>query len=140
MLKQYREYWSKNLNKDKFDFSVGNELSLDSELKNELRFQTYLDLIKNVNTRVTKMRISCHLLPIESVRYKKMLRVERLWPLCNRSGIGDGFHYLLKCNHSSLSRTCGTFLESLYLITVTLRIYLARHYFYISCLCAMKTS
>ena len=28
LLKQYQEYWSKNLNKDKFDFSVGNKLSL----------------------------------------------------------------------------------------------------------------
>ena len=81
LLKQYQEYWSKNLNKDKFDFSVGNKLSTYSELKNEVRFETYLDLIKNVNTRVTEMQISCHLLPIESARYKKIPRVERLCPL-----------------------------------------------------------
>ena len=41
-----------NLNKDKFDSSVGNKLSLYSELKNEVRFETYLDLLKNVKTRV----------------------------------------------------------------------------------------
>ena len=52
---------------------------------------------------VTKMRISCHLLTIESGRYKKIPRVERLCPLCNRSEIGDEFHYLLKCTISSLS-------------------------------------
>ena len=62
------------------------------------------------------MRISCHLLPIESGRYKKIPRVERLCPLCNRSEIGDEFHYLLKCTHSSLSHTRGIFLESLYSI------------------------
>ena len=58
----------KNLNKNKFNSSVGNKLSLYSELKNEVRFESYLDLIKNVKTRVavTKMQISCHLLPIES--------------------------------------------------------------------------
>ena len=75
-------------------------------MKNEVRFKSYLDLIKNVMTRgaVTKMRISCHLLPIESTgRYKKIPRVERLYPLCNRSETGDEFHYLLKCTHSSLS-------------------------------------
>ena len=35
------------------------------------------------------MRISCHLLPIESGRNKKIPRVEKLCPLCNRSEIGD---------------------------------------------------
>ena len=106
-------YWSKSLTKDKFDSSVGNKLSLYSEVKNEN--ESYLDLIKNVKTRVavTKMRISCHLLPIESGRYKKIPRVERLCPLCNRSEIGDEFHYLLKCTHSSLSHIRGIFLESL---------------------------
>ena len=33
LLKQYQEYCSKNLNKDKFDSSVGSKLSLYSELK-----------------------------------------------------------------------------------------------------------
>ena len=69
LLKQYQEYWSKNLNKDKFDSSVGNKLRLYSELKNEVRFGSYLDSIQNVKTRVAviKMRISCPLLPIELI-------------------------------------------------------------------------
>ena len=93
-------------------------LSKKKKKKNEVRFESYLDLIKNVKKRVavTKMRISCHLLPIESGRYKKIPRVERLCPLCNRSEIGDEFHYLLKCTHSSLSHIRGIFLESLYSI------------------------
>ena len=84
----------------------------------ETRYETYLDLIKNVKTRVavTKMRISYHLLPIESGRYKKIPRVQRLCPPCNRSEIGDEFYYLLKCNHSWLSHIRGIFVESLYLI------------------------
>ena len=118
LFKEYQEHWSKNLKKVKFDSSVGYKLNLYSQLKNEVRFESYLDLIKNVKTRVavTKMRISCHLLPIESGRYKKIPRVERLCPLCNRSEIGDEFHYLLKCTHSSLSHIRGIFLESLYSI------------------------
>ena len=65
---------SKSLNKDKFDSSVGSKLSLYGEVKNEVRFESYLDLIKDGKTRVavTKMRISYHLLPIESGRYKKI--------------------------------------------------------------------
>ena len=79
LFKEYQEYWSKSLNKDKFDSSVANKLSLCSEVKNEVRFESYLDLIKKVKTRVavTKMRISCHLLPIESERYKKRLEKKR---------------------------------------------------------------
>ena len=112
LFKEYQEYWSKSLNKDKFDSSVGNKLSLYSEVKNEVRFESYLDLIKNVKTRVavTKMRISCHLLPIESGRYEKIPRVERVCSLCNRSENGDEFHRI------SLSHMRGIFLESLYSI------------------------
>ena len=116
------KYWSKSLNKNKFVSSVGSRSSLYSEVNNEVRFESYLGLITNVNTRVavTKMRISCHLLPIESGRYKKIPRVQRLCPLCNRSEIGDEFHYLLKCTHPSLSHTMGVFLESLYSINSNL--------------------
>ena len=116
LFKEYQEYWSKSLNKDKFDSSAGNKLSLYSE--------SYLDLIiKNVKTRValTKMRISCHLLPIESGRHKKIPGVERRCPLCNRSEIADEFHYLLKCIDSSLSYIRGIFLESLYSININFR-------------------
>ena len=118
LFKEYQEYWSKSLKKDKSDSSVGNKLSLYSEVKNEVRFESYLDLVKSVKTTVavTKMRISCHLLPTESERYRKIPRVQRLCPLCNRSEIGDEFHYLLKCTHSSLSHIRVIFLESLYSI------------------------
>ena len=70
---------------------------------------------------VTKMRTYCHFLPTESGRYEKIPRAERLCPLCNRSEIGDEFHYLLKCNHASLSHTRGAFLESLYSINSNFR-------------------
>ena len=74
-----------------------------------------MKLDTSASPREPKMRISCHLLPIDSGRYNKIPRVERLCHLCNRSEIGDEFHYLLKCNHSSLSRIRGIFLESLYI-------------------------
>ena len=70
LLTQYQEYFSKNLNKDKVDTSVVNKLSLYSELKNEVRFETYLDLIMNVK--------NCYLLNM-------IPRAEILCPLCNRS-------------------------------------------------------
>ena len=69
---------------------------------------------KGTPSKKGSLQISCHLLPIESGRYKKMPRVERLCPLCSRSEIVDEFHYLLKCTYSSLSHITGILLESLY--------------------------
>ena len=40
LFKEYQGYWSKRLNKDKFDSSVGNKLSLFSEVKNGVRFES----------------------------------------------------------------------------------------------------
>ena len=99
-----------NLPKDKFDSSVGNKLSLYSELKNEVRFETYLDLIKNVKTRVALATRWIWALQEDT-------HVLRDCSLCNRSENGDEIYYLLKCNHSSLSHTRGIFLEGLYSIT-----------------------
>ena len=54
-------------------------------------------MLNNVKNKSgsNQMRISCclRMLPIESGRYKKIHRVERLYSLCNRSEIGDEFHY-----------------------------------------------
>ena len=83
LFKEYHEYWSKRLNKDKFDSSIENKLSLYSEVKNEVRFEYYLDLIKNAKTSQSGSNQNAnffHLLPIESGRYKKIPRVERLCP------------------------------------------------------------
>ena len=118
---QFQVYWLNILNKDRFGHSVSNKLSLYSEIENEIRFEPYLKLIKNVNERVavTKMRISYHSLPIEAGRYKKVPRDERFCSFC-KPAIGDESHYLMKCNHSSFSLLRSTFLERLYKIIVIL--------------------
>ena len=114
---QFQVYWLNILNKDRFGLSVSDKLSLYSEIKNEIRFGPYLKLIKNVNERVpvTKMRIFCHLLPIEAGRYKKVPRDERFCSFFKPS-IGNEFHYLMKCNHSSFSLLRSAFLERLHKI------------------------
>ena len=87
---QFQVYWLNILNKDRFGHSVSDKLNLHSEIKNEIRFERYLRLIENVNERVavTKMRISCHLLPIEAGRYKKVPRDERVCSFCKPSLLG----------------------------------------------------
>ena len=67
LFKEYQEYWSKRLNKDKFDSSIKNKLSLYSEVKNEVRFEYYLDLKKNAKTSQSGSNQNpnfFHLLPI----------------------------------------------------------------------------
>ena len=58
-----------------------------------------------------------------------------------RSKIGDEFHHLLKCTHSSLSHIRGIFLESLYSINSNFTNMSCKALFlYIMSICAMKTS
>ena len=61
------------------------------------------------------MRISCHLLPIEAGRYKKVPRDGRFCSVCKPS-IGNEFHYLMKCKHPSFSLLSSAFLKHLYKI------------------------
>ena len=78
-------------------------------------FEAYLKIIKNVKQKVaiTKMRISSHSLPIETGRYRKIPRDERICPFCESCN-GDEFHYLIKCNHSSFSHFRAVLLERLF--------------------------
>jgi hypothetical protein len=58
----------------------------------------YLNTVKNGNFRraITKMRICAHRLEIETGRYKKTVRNERLCKMCSTS-VEDELHFLLKC-------------------------------------------
>ena len=67
--------------------------------------EEYLGQIRIPQYRIalTKMRISAHKFPIETDRYIKLPRDERLCPLgCLE--IGDEAHYLLKCEYPSLAQ------------------------------------
>ena len=76
----------------------------------------YVKLILQKNKKRRKGRTTFSFFLFSCLCYKKIPRVERLCPLCNRSEIGDEFHYLLKCTQSSLSHIRGIFLETLYSI------------------------
>ena len=89
------------------------------ECLKEICFKNTRNIGRKVWTRINST--SCHLLPIESARYKKIPWVERLCPLCNRSEIGDEFQYMLKCTHSSLSHMRGIVFKSLYSINSNFR-------------------
>ena len=76
------------------------KLSVLSSVKGSFGLSEYLNLIHIPSYRIaiTKMRISAHKFPIETGRYQRTPREDRVCPFgCNV--VGDEYHYMLKCKH-----------------------------------------
>ena len=82
-----------------------NKLHVYSKIKLTFQSEKYLSVVRNTFDRiaVTKLRISNHILPIETGRYKNIERKQRLCTLCS-SSIGDEFHCALLCKNEKLRR------------------------------------
>ena len=92
----YTTWWNKQAivtGTSKLDFYYQN--------KRNFVFENYLDNIpKQIRIYITRLRLSCHNLPIEILRYKKIERSERICDICSMKATGDETHYLLACtNH-----------------------------------------
>ena len=72
--------------------------------KQSFVFESYLDNIpKHIRLHITRLRMSCHNLPVEILRYKKdVLRHNRLCNVCNLKVCGDENHYLLQCSNHKI--------------------------------------
>lgn len=86
-----------------------------SKVKYRLNFEEYLHNICNVKCRlaVTRLRISAHRLPVETGRYVKIQYDDRKCNLCAEREIGDEFHYLMSCSHSSFVKVREVFINNL---------------------------
>lgn len=73
--------------------------------KENFEFEEYLDLLP-YKDRITlcKFRSGNHRLPIETGRWRRIIRQERYCVLCNSQEIGDEFHYILNCTALTESR------------------------------------
>ena len=82
------------------------KLSFYYTVKQHYSPSTYLDLSRRNHSRkaLVKLRISSHKLRIETGRYDKIPREERLCNLCNSNKIEDETHFLLDCPRYSLIR------------------------------------
>ena len=70
--------------------------------KKIFRYESYLDNIpRYIRMYITKLRLSSHNLPIETMRYQKTRidREDRKCKICNQNKTGDEYHYLLDCNN-----------------------------------------
>ena len=75
------------------------------------KFESYLDNIpKNIRKYTTRLRRSSHNFPVETLRYKKLPRSERLCKICNKQQIGDEEHYLINCNNHYMREERETYL------------------------------
>ena len=98
MKKKYISYWNQTL-------QHSQKLSFYYTFKKNYSLSAYLDLTKKNPSRksLVKLRISSHKLRIETGRYDKIPRDERLCSLCNCNKIEDETHFLLDCpSYSSI--------------------------------------
>jgi hypothetical protein len=107
---KYRDIWGK----ERTQFMNGSKLELFTTLKEKFDKSPYLTMLKKPSHRIamTRMRISAHKFPIETGRYLKIPRGERLCPLgCGK--VGDEVHYLLQCRHPFLRDIHKTIIEDI---------------------------
>ena len=99
MKKKYISYWYQTL-------QHSQKLSFYYTFKKNYSLSAYLDLTRKNPSRksLEKLRISSHnKLRIETGRYDKIPRHERLCSLCNCNKIEDETHFLLDClSYSSI--------------------------------------
>ena len=88
------------------------KMAFYTKVKKNFHFETYLDKIPRLERKgIAKLRLSCHSLPIEKMRYQKIQRTERKCTLCKENEVGDEWHYLLGCKNPSISDTRDTFIQ-----------------------------
>ena len=77
-----------------------SKLKLYSNIKSSYRRETYIDDVRDVQTRkcITQISLSAHKFPIGQGRYKNIPREQRICNLCCNNLVGDEFHYLFVCN------------------------------------------
>ena len=63
----------------------------------------------NYRSAITKFRISAHTFPVESGKWDKTPREERMCPLCFSNDIDDEKHYIFHCTNPKLVEIRKTF-------------------------------
>ena len=97
--------------------SRDGKLSTYTDFKTNFGFEPYLKIVNNYYGRssLTKFRISAHRLKIETGRYERKPREERICQRCNNNQIEDEIHFLLACpNYTEARSNLTSFCEKNY--------------------------
>jgi hypothetical protein len=100
-LKQiYNNKWSE----ERSSFSVDSKLDLFVSIKDKFGISDYLlsSINPSYRSAIAKIRLSAHKFPIETERYIKTPRKDRICPL-GCQALGDELHYLFDCSHPCIS-------------------------------------
>ena len=62
---------------------------------------------------ITRLRLSCHCLPIETLRYKNIERNERKCQICKLDERGDEEHYLKTCTNNNITHCRTHFVKTI---------------------------
>ena len=83
---------------------ASGKMAFYTQVKKNFQFETYLDQIpRHERKAITKLRLSCHSLPIERMRYQKIQRNERICTVCKENEVGDEWHYLMRCKQQNIN-------------------------------------
>jgi hypothetical protein len=80
------------------------KMKIYAHVKTDYNYEKYLDTVgKNFNS-LTKFRLSCHQLPIETGRYTKPKtpRNQRICTLC-RASVGNELHAMFRCTDENMA-------------------------------------
>ena len=104
LLNLYSASWEKD-RKEIVHGKSSSKLELHAFVKLKQGFEKYLCEITDFKKQnsITHMRLSSYKFPIETGRYKKTSRTQRLCTICDRDEMGDEFHYFFHCDHSSIT-------------------------------------
>jgi hypothetical protein len=83
----------------RIDISQKSSLTLYKELKSNLEMSPYIHIVKNRSLRkyLTKLRMSSHMLKVETGRHSSIPLNERKCEFCDRNDIEDEYHFVLIC-------------------------------------------
>ena len=91
-----------------------NKLDFYYRYKRTYRYEEYLDNIhRNIRMPITRLRLSCHCLPIETLRYKNIERNERKCQICKLDERGDEEHYLKTCTNNNITHCRTHFVKTI---------------------------
>ena len=108
--KQLEKMWHSNEEK----YSQG-KLKFHTSFKEHPGFENYLNE-SNLKLRqaITKIRISAHKFPTETVRFENKNQTDRTCPL-GCEGIRNELHYLIECKNKAITKTRSEFLKPFYI-------------------------
>ena len=100
----------------------GTKLSLYAHIKNDYKYESYLDSNHSYKNELSKFRLSSHWLPIERGRYArpKIDRIKRICIMCNKA-LGNEIHAMFRCTHPAIKNVTTRFLGEILDICPQLR-------------------